>query len=443
MQRYDEYKDSGVEWIGEIPEDWEIKKLKYIGKSIIGLTYSPEEVIPADGILVLRSSNIQDSKLSLKDCVYVDKIIPQKLVVRKGDILICSRNGSRALIGKNITIDEELEGNTFGAFMTVFRTNYYEFVSKYFNSQVFNGQSGLFLTSTVNQLTIHTLNNFYIALPPKDEQITIANYLNKKTTEIDTLITQKEALLALYEEEKAAIINQAVTKGVDLDVMMKESGVPWLGEIPKHWEMKKFRFVFNLTKGLTITKANLKDSGIPCVNYGEIHSKYGFEVIPEEDLLKCVDKNYLETSSQSLLNRGDFVFADTSEDIEGSGNFTHLHSDTNIFAGYHTIISRLKMDADYRYIAYFLDSLSFRNQVRQQVKGVKVYSITNAILKDTFILLPSKEKQHHIVDFIENELSRINSKIQKTKKIIALQKEYRTALISEVVTGKIKVSEEM
>ncbi|MCB4759908.1 MAG: restriction endonuclease subunit S, partial [Sulfurovum sp.] len=161
----------------------------------------------------------------------------------------------------------------------------------------------------------------------------------------------------------------------------KESGVEWIGKIPKNWEVKKFRFSFNLTKGLTITKANLKDDGIPCVNYGEIHSKYGFEVIPEKDDLKCVDSSYLKTSKQSLLSRGDFVFADTSEDIEGSGNFTHLHSDTPTFAGYHTIISRLKIDANYRYMAYFLDSTTFRNQIRQQVKGVKVYSITNSILK--------------------------------------------------------------
>ncbi len=133
MERYEKYKDSGVEWIGEIPEGWEVKKLKYIGESIIGLTYQPSEVVQTPGILVLRSSNIQNRKLSLNDCVYVEKEIPEKLKVKKGDILICSRNGSRALIGKNITIEESIEGSTFGAFMTLFRTDKFKFISKYFN----------------------------------------------------------------------------------------------------------------------------------------------------------------------------------------------------------------------------------------------------------------------------------------------------------------------
>ncbi len=204
-------QDSGIPWLGEIPEHWEIKKLKYIGKSIIGLTYSPDEVVFDRAKLVLRSSNIQDGKLSLKDCVYVDKEIPEKLVVRKGDILICSRNGSRALIGKNITINKELEGNTFGAFMTVFRTEYYEFVSKYFNSQVFNGQSGLFLTSTVNQLTIHTLNNFFIALPPKDERKVIVDFINDKTKIIDEKIQRTKNIIALQKEYRTALISEVVT----------------------------------------------------------------------------------------------------------------------------------------------------------------------------------------------------------------------------------------
>ncbi len=163
ISHYPLMKDSGVEWIGGIPGHWEVKRLKYIGESIIGLTYQPSEVIPNNGTLVLRSSNIQNRKLNLSDCVYVDKEIPDKLKVRKGDILICSRNGSRALIGKNITIDESIEGSTFGAFMTLFRTNNYNFISKYFNSQVFSGQSGLFLTATINQLTINTINNFFVA----------------------------------------------------------------------------------------------------------------------------------------------------------------------------------------------------------------------------------------------------------------------------------------
>jgi len=120
----------------------------------------------------------------------------------------------------------------------------------------------------------------------------------------------------------------------------KDSGVEWLGKIPNHWALSKFRYNFSFGKGLTITKENLRDEGIPCVNYGEVHSKYGFEVDPRVHTLKCVDEKYLKDNASSLLFNGDIIFADTSEDLEGSGNFTQLISDTRTFAGYHTIIAR-------------------------------------------------------------------------------------------------------
>ncbi|MBI2259350.1 MAG: hypothetical protein HYU67_10690 [Flavobacteriia bacterium] len=108
MKKYDSYKDSGVKWLGEIPSHWNVTKLKYIGNAIGGLTYTPNDIVEDEtkGKLVLRSSNIQDGKLSLVDNVYVKSDISEKLTLKKGDILICSRNGSQHLIGKNICIDE-------------------------------------------------------------------------------------------------------------------------------------------------------------------------------------------------------------------------------------------------------------------------------------------------------------------------------------------------
>ncbi len=207
-------KDSGIEWIGEIPEHWEIIRLKYIGNSLIGLTYQPDDIVDdsTQGILVLRSSNIQDGKLSLNDNVYV-RVIPKKeLIVKEGDILICSRNGSRALIGKNITISKDLEGNSFGAFMTVFRTKYYKIVSKILNSKVFETQSGLFLTSTINQLTQDNLNNLMIPFTYNEsEQQQIVAYLDIETKKIDALVNLEQKKIDLLKEYRQALISEAVT----------------------------------------------------------------------------------------------------------------------------------------------------------------------------------------------------------------------------------------
>src|SRR5690606_16507113 len=157
----------------DIPEHWKITRMKFLGNAIGGVTYSPNDVVESEdeGLLVLRSSNIQKGQLSLKDNVYIKANVVNKKILLKDDIMICSRNGSKHLIGKNICIDERTEGNTFGAFMMIFRSEYWRFLSHFFNSPIFKSQSGLFLTSTINQLTSGTLNNFYIAIPDsQDEQ---------------------------------------------------------------------------------------------------------------------------------------------------------------------------------------------------------------------------------------------------------------------------------
>ena len=213
-----EMKPSGVEWIGKIPKHWTMTRLKYLGESIIGLSYKPENVTDErNGILVLRASNIQDGKPSFLDNVYVNTEVDEKLRLKVGDILICSRSGSRELIGKNMTITKKLEGITFGVFMTVFRTKFFRFISHFLNSQVFKNQSGLFLTTTINQLTINTLNNFLICFPTDErEQAQIANFLDRKTQQIDELISTEQQKIKLLKEYRQSLISEVVTGKIDV-----------------------------------------------------------------------------------------------------------------------------------------------------------------------------------------------------------------------------------
>jgi len=206
-----ELVESGVDWIGKIPKGWKVKKLKFLGEAIIGLTYSPEEVIDETGTLVLRSSNVQHDKITLDDNVYVDKIIPTKLVTRAGDILICSRNGSRSLIGKNAIIDEDSSGVSFGAFMTVFRTKHSRFISCFLKSNLFMSQLSTTLTSTINQLTTHYLNNIVTAVPPESEQEEIALYLDKRVNGYDKAVEYVEKSIEKLKEFKFSLISNVVT----------------------------------------------------------------------------------------------------------------------------------------------------------------------------------------------------------------------------------------
>lgn len=225
----------------------------------------------------------------------------------------------------------------------------------------------------------------------------------------------------------------------------KNSGVEWLGEVPAHWGISKMRYMFLLGKGLTITKENLLDEGIPCVNYGEVHSKYGFAVDPAIHPLRCVSDSYMESFESALLSKGDFVFADTSEDIEGSGNFTQAITDQTIFAGYHTIIARPNDKKNHRFYAYLFDSKEFRTHIRYAVKGVKVFSITQSILRSAKVWLPTQNERKSIVAFLDRETTKIDALIAEQENLITLLKEKRQAVISHAVTkgldSKVKMKD--
>ena len=203
-------RDSGVPWIGEVPRHWEVRRVKHLCSCWNGLTYSPDDMSD-DGIIVLRSGNIQNGKINLDDVVQVSMDIPEKAKAKKGDILICSRNGSKKLIGKNALITED--GYAFGAFMMIARPN---IDSRYFyyllNSEVFSYYLPTYLTSTVNQLTSSNFGNMYVPVTyDVAEQQEIARYLDEKTAQIDALVSAKQHQVQLLRELRASVIAEAVT----------------------------------------------------------------------------------------------------------------------------------------------------------------------------------------------------------------------------------------
>ena len=210
-------KPSGVEWLGDVPAHWEVRRLRNVGEAIIGLTYAPQDVVgEEDGILVLRASNISQGRIVYGDNVFVRCSVPDRLITQEGDILICSRSGSRALIGKNARIDSSSSGATFGAFMTIFRCANNEYLHYVFNSKLFEYQSGAFLTSTINQLTLGMLYSIKIPLPPLPEQKRIIHYLDKATAAIDVAIDRARREIELLGEYRTRLIADVVTGKVDV-----------------------------------------------------------------------------------------------------------------------------------------------------------------------------------------------------------------------------------
>lgn len=425
-----EMKDSGVEWIGEIPKEWEVVKLKsyfsfekgknasmytqeFIGQNIGEFpVYSGQT--ENDGVM----GKINRYDYDIEECLFTTtvgaKVMTPKVLRGKFNL---SQN---CLIMKK---EKECSIKFF----------YYILLP------LFSYEKSLIPNYMQPSLRMEDLRRYKFYIPPLEEQEKIANYLDKKVSDIDLIIEKTRTTIEDYKKYKQSIITEAVTKGVNPNVEMKDSGVEWIGEIPKEWEIDRLKNNFLLKKGLSITKENLKEYGVPVINYGQIHSKDNNGIEITKNLIRYVDESYLEENLESLVEEGDFIFADTSEDLEGSGNNIYISNVEKLFAGYHTIILKSKIQKENKYLAYLFKTNCWRSQIRSRVTGIKLFSITQKILKEMTILLPPLEEQNQIAEYLDKKTFEIDTLITKKEALIAELEEYKKSLIYECVTGKKEI----
>lgn len=224
---------------------------------------------------------------------------------------------------------------------------------------------------------------------------------------------------------------------------MKDSGISWVGDIPQNWEMKRLKYLFKFCKGLPITKDNLIDQGLPVISYGQIHAKTNNGVDVRPHLLRFVDFSYQTFYPLSQVMRGDFVFADTSEDYDGCGNCVYKRNDSLLFAGYHTIIAHSIIESDNRFFAYLFLTDIWRRQIREKVSGVKVFSITQKTLSNSYIILPPLAEQQRIAEFLDRECGKIDGLKADIQAQIDTLEQYKRSIITETVTHGLNPSAPM
>ena len=224
---------------------------------------------------------------------------------------------------------------------------------------------------------------------------------------------------------------------------MKDSGISWVGEIPQNWEMKRLKYLFKFCKGLSITKDNLIDQGLPVISYGQIHAKNNNGVDVRPHLLRFVDFSYQTFYPLSQVMRGDFVFADTSEDYDGCGNCVYKRNDSLLFAGYHTIIAHSIIESDNRFFAYLFLTDIWRRQIREKVSGVKVFSITQKTLSNSYIILPPLAEQQRIAEFLDRACGKIDGLKADIQAQIDTLEQYKRSVITEAVTHGLNPSAPM
>ena len=410
--------------IGIIPNEWEVVKLGDIGKSIIGLTYSPSDVVnnSNNAYLVLRSSNVQNSNILLENNVYVNKNIPKNLIVKKGDILICSRNGSKNLIGKNAYISKAQEGYTFGAFMTIYRSKYSKYVYQLLKTNLYQKQINNNMGATINQITTRNLNSFKFPFPPLKEQRKIADILSNVDEKIDIISNQIEKVEIL----KKGLMQKLLNEGIGHN-RFKDSE---LGKIPESWEIKYLSEIGLFSKGKGISKNEIIDNGIPCMRYAEIYTKYNTVL---KNIKSFINKKSALNSKQ--IYKGDILFAGSGETLEDIGKSVAFLDDFEACVGGDTIILSPNIDYNSLFMSYQLNTTSVRIQLRKLGQGNSVVHIYSSGLKKVFVAFPPLQEQKEIADILSTTDEKIEILKAKKQKYETLKK----GLLQKLLSGEIRV----
>ncbi len=415
MKKYDSYKDSGIEWLKEIPVGWNLARMRYVCDISTGDKDTINKEENGKYPFYVRSKNIERISTYTYD---------EEAILTPGDGDICK-------IWHYINGKFECHQRVYklSKFSEVTGKFLYYFLMQNFENEVFK----LSAKSTVDSLRRPMFQNFPIAFGTIEEQNIITYFLDNKTTLIDNLISKKERFIQLLEEERVAVINQAVTKGLDPSVSMKDSGVEWLGEIPEHWEVKKLRFIGNCQNGIS-AGAEYFGTGYPFVSYGDVYKN---EILPisVNGLAQSNEKEQLHYS----IDEGDVLFTRTSETIEEIGIssicFQKIHN--AVFAGFLIRFRPNEGTLNKNFSKYFFRSKIPRTFFVKEMNLVTRASLSQELLKRLPILLPSIDEQKNIGEFLNKKTNEIDDIVGKTRNEIELLKEYKSALISEVVTGKV------
>ena len=426
FERYDAYKDSGVEWLRDVPKHWEIVRIKSL--SLVRRGASPRPIdapkyFSENGEYAwVRIADVTASnhyltetkeKLSKLGSSYSVKILPGQLFL--------SIAGS---VGKPIISRIKCcihDGFVYFPFLKIDN----EFLYRVFECGT--PFIGLGKHGTQLNLNTETVGNIKIALPPQNEQLAIVNFLDRKTLEIDQLIEIKEQQIALLNERKQIVIQKAVTQGLDQNVPMKDSGVEWIGQIPEHWEIIRSKFLF------TQRKENSRKDDV------QLSATQAYGVIPQEEYEKRTGKSVVKISlhldKRKRVHLNDFVISMRSF----QGGLERAWAEGCIRSSYVVLKPLKPIDPDY--YGYLFKTPMYIKALQNTsnfIRDGQDLNFGNFSQVDLFIVPLSEQKQ--IVEYIKSQLGDFEKHLELLNQQIEKLKEYKTTLINDAVTGKIKVA---
>jgi type I restriction enzyme S subunit len=430
MKKHKIYKESGVDWIGEIPENWKVMTFRRICNLQQGLQIPISERFSeeVEGALEYITTKSIHNPNDYRQYVVGAK---QNVICLEDDVLL-GRTGNT---GEVVT---DIAG--------VFHNNFFKI--DYDKNRIVKNFIVYFLKTTLIQeliklvagtTTIPDLNhgdflNLPFLFPSIEEQTQIANYLDHKTTIIDSLIDKKEQLIKKLQAQRQAIINEAVTKGLNKNAKLKDSDIEWLGKTPEHWEVNRLFGLCHLVRGNSnFNKDELLSSGkYVALQYGKT---YKVNEINEKFEFYVNDEFYKDSQ---IVSYGDTIIISTSETVEDLGHSVfYKRNDLGLLGGEQILLKSKKNRLNSKFLFY--SSKVFLKELRRNATGVKVFRFNTKDLKNIYTTVPPIEEQKKIADYIEEHLNLAQEILDKCKESIKKLKSYRQSTIIEAVTGKIDV----
>lgn len=426
MATYESYKDSGVKWLGQIPSHWEVKKLRAFfdrrNHKVSDKEYAPLSVTK-NGI-VPQMENVAKSKDS-----------DNRRLVKIGDFVINSRSDRKGSSGVS-----ELEGSvSFVNTIMIPRNgvvptfcNYLLKSNAFIEENYRNGHgivADLWTTSFDEQKLIK------LAMPPVNEQEAIVAYLDKVTGDIDRTIEAQKKMIDALNERKQIIITRAVTRGLNPDAPLRDSGIDWLGQIPEHWNVMKLGALGITSNGIS-NDASYFGEGYPFVSYGDVYKNFS---LPNE--IRGLAKSSVRDQIVFSVKRGDVFFTRTSETVDeiGLSSVCLKTIPQAVFAGF-LIRFRPKDDIiEPEFSKFYFRASCHRNYFVKEMNLVTRASLSQQLLKGLSVLLPPKSEQIAIADFLNSKITVLDLCISNCERMISLLQERKQIIINEVVTGKTKV----
>ncbi|MFZ3577868.1 restriction endonuclease subunit S [Virgibacillus sp. DJP39] len=424
---YDQYRNTDIEWLGKIPQHWEISKVKYIGNYINGYAFKPSDWV-GEGRKIIRIQNLTNKNAVFN---YYNGKIDDKYIVRSGDILL----SWSASLGVFLWDDEEalLNQHIFKVLPNpkLVTKDFYLWLSKCFIHEMQKDTHG----STMTHLTKDKFGSFVVPLPSFEEQEKISSFLDEKYSEIQQVIDSKEKQIKTLVQYCQSLITETVTKGLDPGAVMGDSGIEWIGKVPTHWNIKRLGFLGYLQNGIS-KSSNDFGFGFPFLSYGDVYKSME---LPKE-VSGLVNSSRSDRNIYSV-KKGDVFFTRTSETIDEIGiTSTCLETiDLATFAGFLIRFRPTKNGLIPDYSKYYFRSQMHRKYFAKEMNLVTRASLNQDLLKKLPVLIPPEDEQIQISTFLDDKCSNINNLILRNKQLIKELKSYMESLIYEAVTGRIDV----